>query len=147
MTELNTKPVIYVVTSSQHDDYVIEGVFSTRERADNYVKEYNEDDPSDKARVEEYELDEFENYILKPFWHVSLNLQTNEISTVKYEWQKDEDRKVLADKNKEMEYYEDTGSNIISDMFYVTSYISEEHAHGVCKDRLEHPEKYPLENI
>src|SRR5436190_8000413 len=49
---------IYIVTEGTYSDYHIEGAFSSRERADEYVKIREGEKYRYEVSVEEYELDE-----------------------------------------------------------------------------------------
>lgn len=65
---------VFIVTRGDYSDYGIERVFSTRQLAEAYL-----DNRDDESRIEEYELDEpikKENHI----YSVSVNIATNETS-------------------------------------------------------------------
>ena len=79
----------YVVTSGSYSDYRIEAVFSTREKAEEYLQ-YNDDE----YRVEEYELDKvFEKE--ESLWRILIGLSEDNVRVSKYEYDdEDENHKV-----------------------------------------------------
>lgn len=54
---INNIHTAYVVTSGAYSDYRIEGVFSTKEKAEIFKKYLEKDGFSDYPEIEEYELD------------------------------------------------------------------------------------------
>ena len=52
---------IYIVTSGEYSDYTIDAVFSTKEKAEEYVQQYGTN-----YRVEDYDIDEEINECLIP---------------------------------------------------------------------------------
>ena len=70
---------VYVVTSGSYSDYSIECVFSTREKAEEYLQYHD-----DEYRIEEYALDEkFEKK--GSIWKVTIDLSSDEVDFRK-EW-------------------------------------------------------------
>ena len=69
---------VYVVTSGEYSDYGIDGVFSTKELAAKYIREYNEcyNNSGRFNDVEEWVLDapSMVKAIRRPFWEVTINL-------------------------------------------------------------------------
>lgn len=52
--------IVYVVTSGEYSDYHIDAIFSTKEKAEEYIKihaRYNQGYYSDRAGIEEWEMD------------------------------------------------------------------------------------------
>ena len=64
---------VYIVTSGDYDDYQINEVFSTKEKAEEYI-EYSGDD----CRIEEYDLDNPIEHKEK-IWDVDFKLDGNEL--------------------------------------------------------------------
>jgi len=64
---------VYIVTSGEYSDYGINVVFSTREKADAYVKIHNRGGPYDSAGVEEYEVDDIGDESIRPGYEARLS--------------------------------------------------------------------------
>lgn len=125
-------PTIYVVTSGSYSDYGIQGIFSTREKADRYISEYNKAHTySDINNVEEYNLDELDNQFMRQYWTASINLLTGELKAPYYDWQNNDELKRLCNNNGRSEHRECNG------VFYVDSFVSEEHAKKVCVEKYQ----------
>ena len=68
---------VYVVTSGSYSDYRIECVFSTREKAEEYLQYHD-----DEYRIEEYALDEeFEKK--GSIWEITIDLSNDDIDVRK----------------------------------------------------------------
>lgn len=65
---------IYIVTSGCYSDYSIEAVFTTQDKANDYVQQHGTD-----YRIEEYELDEEVTKQVQ-VWRVEFNIDTKELS-------------------------------------------------------------------
>lgn len=52
-----TMSKIYLVSCGEYDDYTILGLFSTMEKGESYIAQYAAIDPSEDAKIEEFELD------------------------------------------------------------------------------------------
>jgi len=65
---------VYVVTSGQYSDYGINAIFSTRERALDYIQAF-EDDGYHSMGIEEYELD-----VLKPNGRRAFNVRLDGVT-------------------------------------------------------------------
>lgn len=65
---------IYIVTSGCYSDYSIEAVFTTQDKANDYVQQHGTD-----YRIEEYELDEEVTRQVQ-VWRVEFNIDTKELS-------------------------------------------------------------------
>ena len=65
---------IFIVTSGEYSDYGIEAVFSTREKADEYVEQHGTD-----FRVEEFPVDSCVPDNSKKKWNVYLDYNTGEL--------------------------------------------------------------------
>ena len=65
---------VYIVTSGDYDDYRIDEVFSTKEKAEEYIECFG-----DKCSIEEYNLDN----PIEPkenIWYVNFKLDGNELN-------------------------------------------------------------------
>lgn len=65
---------VYIVTSGDYSDYAIEAVFSTREKAEEYVDAHGSD-----YRVEEYPVDDAEVKKNESIWLVFIDWKTGEV--------------------------------------------------------------------
>lgn len=65
---------IYIVTSGDYSDYTINAVFSTKEKAEEYVQQHGTD-----YRVEDYDIDEEINKEAK-IWEVKMRFDNFEVS-------------------------------------------------------------------
>ena len=65
---------VYIVTSGDYSDYHIAAVFSTREKAEEYVDAHGSD-----YRVEEYPVDDAEVKKNESIWLVSVNWKTGKV--------------------------------------------------------------------
>ena len=76
---------IYLVTSGEYSDYSIDGVFSTKNKAERYIKTaqasrlYHDD-----YRIEKWVLDRALREKSYKEWHCSIMLETGEMSDVKF---------------------------------------------------------------
>ena len=69
---------IYIITSGDYSDYSIEAVFSTREKAEEYLQYHD-----DEYRIEEYELDkDIERE--EGSWMVRIGLSDNKVRVEKH---------------------------------------------------------------
>lgn len=70
---MTDKDKAYVVTSGSYSDYEIECVFSTRDKAEEYLQYHD-----DEYRIEEYALDEvFEKN--ESVWQITIDLSSDEV--------------------------------------------------------------------
>ena len=66
---------IYIVTSGEYSDYTIERVFSTKEKANEYVQQHGSD-----YKVEVYVIDEEEKVKKEEkIWKVEINIDNNSV--------------------------------------------------------------------
>lgn len=65
---------IYIVTSGCYSDYSIEAVFTTQDKANDYVQQHGTD-----YNIEEYELDEEVTKQVQ-LWRVEFNIDTKKLS-------------------------------------------------------------------
>ena len=68
---------VYVVTSGSYSDYSIECVFSTREKAEEYLQYHD-----DEYRIEEFALDE-EFAKNESRWEITIDLSSDEVGITK----------------------------------------------------------------
>ena len=77
---------IYIVTSGTYSDYHIDGIFSTQELAEAYIKQFQ--DKWDKMEVEEWTLDPWKKELRKGykayFLHMDKEGNTLDISAQSY---------------------------------------------------------------
>lgn len=71
---MEIKDMIFIVTSGEYSDYGIEAVFSTKEKADEYVERHGTD-----FRVEEFPVDSCVPDNSKKKWNVYLDYNTGEL--------------------------------------------------------------------
>lgn len=101
---------VYIVTEGEYSDYGIEAVFSTKEKANEYVQQHGSD-----CRIEEYDIDQEVKRESK-IWRIAINLENNEVLSVKPEFgflPKDDGRCSVYDTfndEKHMEFYVDAES-------------------------------------
>lgn len=65
---------VYIVTSGDYSDYTINAIFSTRDKAEEYVDTHGSD-----YRVEEYPVDDAEVKKNESIWLVSVNWETGKV--------------------------------------------------------------------
>ena len=119
---------IYVVTSGQYSDYGIEAIFSNKENAERYSKEYNKTTTdSDMSELEEWVMDDPENdeLVSKTVWIISIRKDDGRIDCKPYE------TKILTNKNKKSLAYE------YPNHFYIHSFISSEHATKLASEKYQ----------
>jgi hypothetical protein len=117
---------VYLVTSGSGEDYGIEAVFYTREKAEKYVLEFDKtvDAYGNSPRIEEWLLDEDENLIAKQYWKCLINVESGALEIPDYGGDVFDmvDLHIVATSN----------ANNNFSFICVTSYISLEHAKGVA---------------
>lgn len=70
----------YLVTSGSYSDYGIRGAFSTREKAEAFVAEFNKrEGRGDEAAVEEWLLDECEGEREIPYYQATMDLASGDV--------------------------------------------------------------------
>jgi hypothetical protein len=74
---------IYIVTSGEYSDYCIQAVFSTREKAEEYIQQHGTD-----YRIEPCGVDE-EIVKKNRVWRVSLNFKTFKLKSCTLGWSED----------------------------------------------------------
>jgi hypothetical protein len=72
---------IFIVTSGEYSDYHIEGVFSTKKLAEEFVATLSRD-----ARVEEYALDEKVGWAYATVHQVYIDLETGDIASTTHQY-------------------------------------------------------------
>lgn len=70
---------IYVVTSGCYSDYGMNGMFSTKEKAEKFIKD-NKTTFYDKGQIEEWILDEQQDHELRTVWSCCIDLRTGNIT-------------------------------------------------------------------
>lgn len=71
---METDKKIYIVTSGEYSDYMIEAVFSTKEKAYEYVDQRGSD-----FRIEEFPIDSYVPDTSKKKWNIYLDYNTGEL--------------------------------------------------------------------
>ena len=66
---------IYIVTSGEYSDYFINAVFSTKEKAEEYIQQHGTD-----YRIEEYVVDE-EIKKENKLWHIAFDIKNNNLQS------------------------------------------------------------------
>ena len=121
------KQIVYAVESGYYSDYGIEGLFSTKEKAQHYIDvRKREDEYWDEERIVEYELDELATARWVSYWHCGIFIDTGEIK----EHHGGESRE-LTSSRKRGEILQDAVSILAySGRLFtrVKSYVSAEHA-------------------
>lgn len=82
--------IVYVVTSGEYSDYSINAIFSTIEKAENYIAKGIEagefpnpiETNYDIAKIEEYKLDSEDDIAVLDVWHSSLRIDNGEIFSI-----------------------------------------------------------------
>lgn len=65
---------IYIVTSGEYSDYTIERVFSTKEKANEFIQQHGTD-----YRIEEYVVDEEKVKKEEKIWDVEIDIDDNSV--------------------------------------------------------------------
>lgn len=65
---------IYIVTSGEYSDYGIERVFSTKEKANEFVQQHGSD-----FRIEEFVIDDEKVKKEEKIWYVEINIDDNSV--------------------------------------------------------------------
>lgn len=99
---------VFIVTSGSYSDYHIEAVFSTKEKAEEYINNQCDDDVND---IEEYEMDEPCERKTSIYW-CSVDTKTNKITV---------ESRLDGDKEKKDTLY--CSRSLFSDAFEVFFYI------------------------
>lgn len=120
---------IYIVTSGEYSDYVIEGTFSTKKKAEDF-KEKVEATPGD---IEEWELDKRVTDILCTHWISVLNIATGNLESVGSQTQ-------LAHPNTRVDvvnHYAHSSPFYPKGHIVAKSFVSQEHADKFCVEKYQ----------
>jgi hypothetical protein len=70
---------VYVLTSGEHSDYRVEGVFSSEDAARRFTEKFPKGEFDDWNDPIEHEVDEPLDHEMGPSWTVKINLESGEI--------------------------------------------------------------------
>lgn len=115
---------VFVVTHGAYSDYCIDAIFSTKEKAEEYVVKYNETNSYDKGEITEWDLDEMENAeLITQTWSCRINLNTGDITH-----EKPNEYKLVVKQGERGDTSTDKAIPGFDVHGMATSYISAEHA-------------------
>jgi hypothetical protein len=107
----------YVITSGSYSDYGISGVFSTKEKAEEFVSNNQCDDYD----IEEWSINELEGQTHKTVWTCHLNKETGDVEFAN-------EFKILCDKRY-------TASEVYKEFIKGESSVSAEHARKLAVEK------------
>jgi hypothetical protein len=110
---------VYIVTYGEYDDFGLEAVFSTQEKADTYIQEAGKYNRSSMEMI----VDEYDGKVSTPIWSSAINLEDGSQAWAP----KEKPTYIMWTKGQESE-----GQIIIDAVACGMSSISLEHAHQVA---------------
>ena len=120
---------MYVVTQGEYSDYRITGIFSTEEKAKNYIAN-NKSEYSDYNDIEEFKLDELENNKNKTYYISEVKLSDGIVRDIEYNL--DQIESVPSNITSKT-----TVNNLKNVKLRVFSFISQKHANKVCVEKYQ----------
>jgi predicted glycosyl hydrolase (DUF1957 family) len=121
---------VFVVTTGNYSDYGIDSIFSTREKAEAYVKKNSH--VLDCVNIDEWEVDSNSKAVERKYWRGALYLKDQEIFGHQFLkgciWISEDFEAYTADKRRSYSYWHNDSAILI------ISYVSKEHAHKLCAE-------------
>lgn len=127
---------VFVVTNGTYSDFCIKAIFSSRDKAEVYLNEQKKV-RDDKAQIQEWILDEFQDMVAKLYWRSEIDPLTGEIFqeneefgfVPRYDLAKPNERERKFGLKYELnEEYPLPNTGYIGHTLSAESYVSQEHA-------------------